>query len=160
MIISIEIIFIVVLLFLFYQDIKERKVVIWALVLSLIFGSFINYLNQQPIVFISNIFINATFIAFIFGILGLYAKFKMKQRIFDVFGMGDLGFFMVLAVSLPTLSFLMVFIFSTFFALLVFLIFKYRFQPKTVPLAGLQSLFLALVLLANKFSSTLNIYAL
>jgi hypothetical protein len=74
--------------------------------------------------------------------------------------MGDLFFFILLAVSLPILSFLILFVFSLIFSLLIFILLKNTFKEKTVPLAGLQSLFLSLVLIANKFLITIDIYAL
>ncbi|TXD64162.1 prepilin peptidase [Polaribacter glomeratus] len=156
----IELLLILILGILFYQDIKERKVSVWVLILGLGLGGFLNYQAQQPIVFLSNSLVNIIFIILIFLVLWLYAKLKMKKNIFEVFGKGDLLFFILLAVSLPILSFLMVFIFSIFFSFLVFSLLKHRFKDTTVPLAGLQSLFLALVLMVNKIVPSINIYAL
>mgnify|MGYP000241731841 CR=1 FL=1 len=160
MLIVIELLFIFLLGSLFYQDIKERIVSVWVLISGILTGGFIHYLYQQPIVFLSNIGINISFIVLIFIILWGYAKFKLKKKIFDVFGHGDLLFFILLAVSLPLLSFLMVFVFSLIFSLVIFILLKNRFTVKTVPLAGLQSLFLGLVLIANKLFSSIDIYAL
>lgn len=158
--IAIEVLLITLLGILFYQDVKERKVSIWILVLGLLAGGFVNYVNQLPIIFLSNSVINIIFIVLVFLILWIYAKIKMRKQIFEVFGKGDLVFFILLAVSLPILSFLMVFIFSIIFSLIVFLILKEKFKEKTIPLAGLQSLFLGLVLIADKLLPSLNIYAL
>mgnify|MGYP000170956549 CR=1 FL=1 len=82
----------------------------------------------------------------------------MKKRIFEVFGQGDLLFFILLGVSLPILSFLMVFVFSLIFSLVVFILLKGRFTKQTVPLAGLQSLFLALTIIANKLFASINLF--
>mgnify|MGYP000412748801 CR=1 FL=1 len=158
--IIIELLLILLLGILFYQDIKERKVSIWILITGILIGGCIHYLWQQPIVFLLNIGINISFIVVILGVLWGYAKFKLKKKIFDVFGEGDLLFFVLLAVSLPILSFLMVFVFSLIFSLVIFLLLKKRFTEKTVPLAGLQSLFLGLVLIANRLFSSIDIYAL
>ncbi len=160
MLILIEFLFILILGILFYQDIKERKVSVWVLILGIVIGGIIHYLCQQPIVFLLNVGINILFVLLIFIILWGYAKLKLKKKIFDVFGLGDLLFFILLAVSLPLLSFLMVFVFSLIFSLVVFILFKNRFTEKTVPLAGLQGLFLGLVLIANKLFSSIDIYAL
>jgi hypothetical protein len=158
--IIIELLFILLLGILFYQDIKERKVSVWVLISGILMGSCIHYRYQQPIVFLSNIGINIIFVVLIFVILWGYAKLKLKKNIFDVFGQGDALFFILLAVSLPVLSFLMVFVFSLIFSLVVFILLKNRFTEKTVPLAGLQSLFLGLVLIANQFFSSIDIYVL
>lgn len=155
-----EIVFLLVLGTLFYQDLKERKVSLLVLIIGLFLGAMIHYSYQQKIVFISNIGINIFFITLIFGTLWLYAKLKLKKRIFDVFGQGDLLFFILMAVSLPIVSFLIVFVFSLLFSTIVFIAIKGRFTNKTVPLAGLQSLFLGLVLIANKCFTTIDLYAL
>ncbi len=155
-----EIIFIITLGVLFYQDIKERKVSVWILLIGMFLGGMIHYLHQPPIVFLSNVGVNSVFIILILGILWMYSKFKLKKKILDVFGGGDALFFILLALSLPILSFLMVFVFSLIFSLLVFMILKNNWTAQTVPLAGLQSLFLGLVLIANKLVTSINIYAL
>jgi len=154
----IEILFITTLTMLFYQDIKERKISVWVLVVGLFLGGILHFLQQTQIVFVSSIVMNITFIALVFGVLCLYAKIILQNNIFEVFGMGDLLFFILLAVSLPILSFLIVFIFSLLFSLLVFILTKRKLKEKTVPLAGLQSLFLILVLLANKFIPKIELY--
>lgn len=158
--IFIEILFLIVLGILFYQDMKEQKVSLWMLLLGLFSGGFLHFLHQDSLVFLSTILINLLFVSIIFSVLLLYSKFKLQKNIFAVFGLGDLLFFTILAVSLPILSFLMVFVFSTIFSLILFLILKKHFTTNTVPLAGLQSLFLAIVLIINTFIDSVNIYAM
>lgn len=153
-----QILFVILLLIIFYQDIQDRKVSLVVLLLSIFIGGFIHYTTQQPIVFLSQSAINLLFVGIIAGVLWMYAKLKMKANLFTVFGGGDLLFFIALAVSLPTLSFIMVFVFSIFFSLLIFLIFKKKFKEQTVPLAGLQSLFLSLVVIANYLFPSINLY--
>lgn len=158
--IFIEILFLIVLGILFYQDMKEQKVSLWMLLLGLFSGGFLHFLHQDSLVFLSTILINLLFVSIIFSVLLLYSKFKLQKNIFDVFGLGDLLFFTILAVSLPILSFLTVFVFSTIFSLILFLMLKRYFTTNTVPLAGLQSLFLAIVLILNTFIDSVNIYAM
>lgn len=155
-----EILFIVTLGFLFYQDMKERKVSVWILIVGIFLGVLIHFSKQPTIVFLSNVGINCAIVSLIFGVLWLYAKLKLKKRIFEVFGLGDLLFFLLLAMSLPILSFLILFVFSLIFSLVVFIILKSKWKEPTVPLAGLQSLFLSLVFIANKFINSIDIYAL
>lgn len=160
MIVVLKILWIVILAWLCYQDIKERKISLLMLITGILLGGAIHYFYQQPIVWLSNIAANCAFVGVVFGILGLYAKFKMKRPIFEVFGQGDLVFFIVLAVSLPILSFLMVFVFSTIFSLLIFMLLKQKLGAETVPLAGLQSVFLALVCMVDMVAPSLKLYAL
>jgi Flp pilus assembly protein protease CpaA len=156
----VELLFILLLGILFYQDIKERKVSVWILVCGIIVGGSLHFIHQNSIVFVSNIGMNLSFVGLIIGVLFLYAKFKLNKKLFDVFGAGDVLFFILLAVSLPILSFLMLFVFSLVFSLLIFMLLKNGFTEKTVPLAGLQSLFLGLVFIANKLTNTIDLYAL
>lgn len=160
MITTLEIIFLLILGILFYQDIKERKVSVWVLISGFVVGGINHFSLQDSSVFFITIAINLLFICVIFGVLWGYAKFKMKQALFDVFGLGDLLFFVLLAISLPTISFLLLFVFSLIFSLSIFLLLKKRFTEKTVPLAGLQSLFLGLIIIINKLTNNIDLYAI
>ena len=155
-----EILWILILGILFYQDMKDRNVYLWLLVFGILIGGCIHLQSQNFTVFLATISGNLIFIAIVFAILWLYAKIKLKKQIFEVFGAGDLLFFVLIAVSLPTVSFLTVFVFSLLFSLTVFMLFKEGFKEPTVPLAGLQSLFLGLVLIANKVLVSVNLYAM
>ncbi|QTE21143.1 prepilin peptidase [Polaribacter cellanae] len=158
--ISLELLLIIILAILCYQDIKERKVSLFILVLGIVVGGFTHYLNQEITIFLYNILVNSLFVMIVFGILIAYSKWKMKTKIFDVFGVGDLFFFILLAVSLPILSFLIVFIFSLIFSLAIFISLKKRFKDSSVPLAGLQSLFFIIVLLFNRIVKNLDLYSM
>lgn len=160
MLLVLELIFIFLLSIVFYQDVKERKVSLWLLVLGICLGGLLHYLQQNNIVFVSNIVVNFIFIILVLGVLWAYAKFKLKKKLQEVFGMGDALFFLLLAASLPILSFLIVFVFSLLFSLTVFIIFKNKLSDKTVPLAGLQSLFLGLIFIINKLMPQINLYAM
>lgn len=155
-----EILLLFILAIICYQDLKERNVFLFVLISGIVVGGTVHYLHQNTNVFLQTIFINTMVIGIIFGILTGYANLKMKKKIFEVFGAGDLLFFILLAVSIPTLSFLMIFVFSLLFSLLIFMLFKVRFKDKTIPLAGLQSLFFGLVLIANKCVLIIDLYSL
>lgn len=158
--ILLELLLLSILGILLYQDIKERKVSLWVLFSGIIVGGTLHFLHQDSMVFLYNIGITISFVILIFGVLWVYASVKLKRNIFDVFGLGDLLFFILLAVSLPIVSFLMVFVFSLIFSLVLFLLLKKSFTNKTVPLAGLQSLFFGLVLIGNKIIPSVKLYAL
>lgn len=154
-----EIVLLIVLGILSYQDFKERAISVWVLGIGFFSGGILHITEKGFILFSVNTLLNCIIITLIFGVLYIYAKFKMKQAIFNVFGLGDLLFFFLLAVSLPIVSFLVVFVFSLIFSLIIFFIIKKQLIVKTIPLAGLQSVFLGITLVVNKVFN-LTIYQL
>jgi hypothetical protein len=160
MILVLKMLFIGILLAIFFQDLKERKVTLTLLVSGILIGGFLHFQKLIAIVFLSNSMVNLIIISLIFSFLWLYAKLKLKKKIQEVFGLGDFLFFCLLAVSLPIVSFLVIFVFSLFFSLVVFMLIKSSLKQKTVPLAGFQSIFFAIVLVFDVFMNALNIYAM
>jgi hypothetical protein len=148
------------LAFIFLQDVKDRKVSLFLLLSGMFLGGALHMSQQNWLFFLFNIGANIGVVFFIFIILWGYAKIKLQKSIFEVFGLGDLLFFLLLSVSLPTLSFLVLFTASLVFSLLLFLLLKSTFKEKTVPLAGFQALFFSLVLVMNEVSHLINIYAI
>lgn len=141
-----------------YQDFKERKVSVYLFILALIFVSFLYYRHTNPHAFLINIVINLTTVVLMLGILVGYSWFKLKQPLFEVFGLGDALFFLVLAFGFSTTTFIVLFVSSLVFALLIFIAIKSKLNNKTVPLAGLQALFLVLVFGVNWMFDLLNMY--
>ncbi|WP_299627653.1 hypothetical protein [uncultured Tenacibaculum sp.] len=82
----------------------------------------------------------------------------MKQSLFSAIGLGDFLFFIALAVAFPLTTFLIIFITSLLFSLLLFLVIKKKLKEKTVPLAGFQAIFLFLILLLNLTFDIVNLY--
>ncbi|MDA9316478.1 hypothetical protein N9Q58_01025 [Polaribacter sp.] len=158
--IILEVLFTLVLVILCFQDFKERKVSLSLLVLAILLGGSIHFQQQNRAVFLVAIAINVLIVFILFLIIGVYAKIKMKQPVFNVIGLGDLFFFMVLAVSFPTLSFLVLFVFSLIFSWSIFMLIKQHLKEETVPLAGLQSLFLMLVLMTNWITNSFDLFAM
>lgn len=154
------ILFILLLGVLFVQDFKERKVSLILLVLAILLGGAMHVQQQDSGIFLVAIFVNLLIVFTVFLMVSMYAKIKMKQPIFNVFGIGDLLFFMLLAVSFPTLSFLVIFVFSLIFSWSIFMLIKQYLKEKTVPLAGLQSLFLLLVLIINMAMNRFDLFAM
>lgn len=155
-----EILFILLLGLLCFQDFKERKVSLLLLLSAIFLGGTTHLLQQNTQVFLLALLINLLIVFILFFILSSYAKSKMKQPIFKVFGLGDLLFFILLAVSFPPFSFLVIFIFSLIFSWSIFMLIKQDLKEKTVPLAGLQSLFLVLVLILNMITNRFDLFAM
>ena len=160
MIIILQIVLILTLSIIFVQDLKDRHVSLFLLLFGILAGGLLHFYQQNNIVFLSNILINAIFVVLIFFVLWGYAKLKLRKAIFEVFGIGDLLFFTLLAVSLPILSFLVIFVASLIFSLTIFLVLKNTLIKKTVPLAGFQALFFSLVLMGNEISDSIDLYAM
>ena len=84
----------------------------------------------------------------------------MKKKFKEAIGIGDVCFFVIMAMSFPTLTFSILFSASLIFATLLFLILKPKMNIKTVPLAGLQALFLLLVNTFNMMFNFVNLYTI
>lgn len=140
----IKILLIMSFLFIFYQDLQER-LVYWPLFVLVAIGSGI--LHFQSVLlenFLISVAINVSFILLLLGVIYLYSKFKLKIPMDRSIGLGDILLFIGLALSFSTISFMVIFVFSLFFSLVLFLFTKKGKTHKTVPLAGNISLFFAL----------------
>ena len=152
--------FLVILILIFLQDIKERKVYIWLLIVAIILNGVLYYQNTIHQLFLLNISINLILIFLLIFILFLYTKFKMKINLSLALGLGDVLFFFVFAVGFPIETFLLLFISSLIFSLILFILIKSELKNKTVPLAGLQALFLVLILFINLAFNIVNLYSI
>ena len=140
------------------QDIKERKVAVWLFVVS---GLLLGILHIKEVYidqFLLTTFINICIELILITVLFLYAKIVLKTAFKQAFGLGDFFFFILLAIGFPTATFLVLFSFSLVFSLALFLILKKNSKFLTVPLAGLQALFLCLVFIANWVFHFSNLY--
>lgn len=158
MILSLNIAIIGLLLWVFYQDLKERKVTILLLLLLLALGGFLHSQFHMFEIFMIHIGINIAVIGFILLILWLYTRWVMKKRLFEAFGLGDLVFFLILAVSFPIPTFLIVFSSSLVFAFIIFMVLKPSLKEQTIPLAGFQALFVLLMMTSNLIFNFTDLY--
>jgi hypothetical protein len=85
---------------------------------------------------------------------------KLKTKVSDVFGLGDVLLFIGLIFSFSTISFLVIFVFSLAFALFVHLIIKQYSKFPSVPLAGYISLFFGIAYLSHWAGITSSLYTL
>ena len=158
MITALNILMIVLLLWIFYEDIKQREITLTVMLLLLLLGGFLNFQKQILEIFLINSIVNILVVTMVVGILWVYSKFKLKAGLFEVFGSGDLLFFLFLAVSFPITTFLVIFSSSLIFSLLVSMAIK-KSITKWVPLAGLQALFLSVLVGVNQVFGIVNLYA-
>jgi hypothetical protein len=146
------------LLRVFYEDIKDRKVTFIVLIILLLLGGFIHSQHLNAWVFLLSSLLNLSIVLTIIMVLYVYANFKLKTSLSKVFGLGDALFFIVMAVSFPTATFLVLFATSLLFSFVIAVLFK-KTLKKFIPLAGLQALYIGLTLASNQLFHIINLYA-
>ena len=154
----IKFVLILVLLVIVYQDLKERLIDWFLIPIVGLCSGYLYYDSSLPKLFYSSIMINLTIVCSILAILFLYTKLKMKMEFKEVFGSADILLFIALAFSFSSVSFLVIFIFSLFFSLLIHLILKKNSKDHLAPLAGYMSLFYSIVYLAFWLGITDSLY--
>ena len=146
------------LLALCYQDLKDRHIAVYLIVIALLTTALI-FAQQVPLhIYLLHSVQNILIVAFLLAVIWLYARLKFKRPLNEVFGLGDALFFTIPALSFPRTSFLLLFVGSLIFSLVLFSVLRPRFKEKTVPLAGLQALFFAMVLGLNWCFDLSNLY--
>lgn len=152
--------FILILLFftILYQDCKDR-LVYWFLyplvgILALVIQYFILPFNS----ILLNVGTNLILVLFLLLVCYVYTRLR-KLEFTNSFGLGDVLFFIFIAFTFSTISFLVLFIFSLFFSLLLHLVLSRKDKQKTVPLAGYMSLFFGVVYGITFFCESNFLYA-
>ncbi|PQJ15310.1 hypothetical protein [Aureicoccus marinus] len=136
------------LLWLAYQDFKERAV--WAMlfpVLALLMAIRL-YHSTDLNVFLLYISMNSALVLLIIALLWGYTRYIHKIPFLNhAIGAGDLWFFFVLALAFPTPIFVVLFSCSLLFSLMlsVFL----RVEKNRIPLAGFMALFVSITLILS-----------
>jgi hypothetical protein len=146
LIITIKISLFIVLALITFQDLREKKVS-WILFPITGFLLFVLYDNKTIIQY-SYIFLimNLILTTSILAILFLYTRIIRGMKFLNVsFGLGDVLFFYAFSLGFPTVTFLILFVSSIVFSLIISLIQKKKNTANDIPLAGLMSLFLVFV---------------
>ena len=160
MLILIKILLIIALIAICYQDFKERQVYLGLLIITGVFMGFLHFKNSDPTVYFWNVIMNITVILIIYTVLFFYSLWKLKKSISQTFGLGDLLFFIVLAIGFSTAAFLVLFTLSLIFSLVFYIFIKSNLKIKTVPLAGLQAVFIVFIYAINWVFQLTNLYAI
>ncbi len=155
-----KLLLIIVLTIIFVQDSKDRQVY-WFL--FPIMGSIAFYLQIENVPFYS-VFINTAFnLLFILVqlfVIYLYTLIKLKKSVLsEVFGLGDVLFFIFIAFSFSIISFFILFLFSLIFSLVLHFVLRSRQTNKSVPLAGYMALFFGVVYVISFFLDSNILYA-
>lgn len=131
----------------FFQDWKYRHIHVALPVV--VFAVSLYLLQLQQVGVITIIGYNAVFFLVTLSILTFYMSLKNKQFLNpfqNYFGLGDLLFYVAITPLFLLHNYILFFILSMVFAVLMQIGLKKIIQEKTVPLAGFSSLFLILVI--------------
>jgi len=146
------------LIFVVIEDFKFRAVRWWAFLLLGVLVIGIENENFNSI----DVLVNGCFILIQLAVLSLYFSFK-EQKVVNVtrdyLGLGDILFWIVLCLSFSPLNFVFFFIASMLIVMIVVLIWKLtRLKPSmtTIPLAGIQSAVLLILVLMNQFREDIS----
>lgn len=153
--------FLILTLFLILiQDYKERKVY-WFLYPIIGVLVYILQFDQNGFeVSIINSTMNLCFVVLILLVAYFYNLIKLKLKFLkEVFGLGDVLFFAFISFSFATVSFIILFVFSLVFSLLLHEFFKKKSHYISIPLAGYMSLFFGIIYLLSFVVSISFLYA-
>ncbi|MFE3872478.1 hypothetical protein ACFX5F_14725 [Flavobacterium sp. ZS1P70] len=149
-----------VFLIIFIQDCKDRKVY-WFLYPIVGVLVFVLQMEVVPIYYLAvNAGFNLLFVFVLLFVCYLYAVLKLKKPLLkEVFGLGDVLFFIFMAFSFSIISFFVLFVFALVFSLLLHSVLQHKQIVKTVPLAGYMSLFFGVVYVFVFFCEPNFLYA-
>ncbi|WP_299363517.1 hypothetical protein [Winogradskyella sp.] len=149
------------LLFVFYQDVKERLVYWFLFPVIAICSGILLYNNMFYEAIKTTLIINFAFVLFLVLVVLGYSKFKLNTSISQTFGLGDTLLFFALAFTFSSISFLVLFVFGLIFSLTLHLLIKRRsVEHKTVPLAGYLSLFFAIAYVSHWTGILKSVYSI
>ncbi|WP_161568438.1 prepilin peptidase [Flavobacterium cupreum] len=138
-----------VLLFVFFQDWKYRRIHVVLPLAIFLLSLYLIYLKSLSF---QNMLLNTAFFLVTLGILVLYMSLKNKQFLNPFkhyFGLGDLLFYVAVTPLFILPNFIVFFILSMVFALVLQFAFKKVLTEQTVPLAGFSALFLCIVMIRD-----------
>jgi hypothetical protein len=142
----VKIALIIALLFVFFQDYKDRLVSWFLYPMVGILALTIQIQATQIFITMANVVVNLAFVLILIVVAYSYAKIKFKKHFTqDVLGIGDILFFIFISFSFSSISFIVLFVFALLFSLLLHLFLSQKSSEKTVPLAGYMSLFFGFV---------------
>lgn len=153
-----KLILVIVFGFVLYQDFKSR-LVYWFLYPIIGILGFAIQLYKLPLsIVLINLGFNLLFVILILSIAIMYSKFR-KLDLKNTIGIGDILFFIFITGTFSIVSFLVLFVFSLLFSLMLHLVLSNKKKQDTVPLAGYMSLFFGVIYTASFFFNDTFLYA-
>jgi len=129
----------------FLQDYKDRMVYWYLYPLVGILAFVLQVRNNGLSMSLINMIINLVFVCLILSIAYVYCRLRLKRDFLnEVFGLGDMLFFVCICASFSIVLFIVLFVFSLLFSLLLHIFLSNKNQT-TVPLAGYMSVFFGIV---------------
>lgn len=148
----------IILLCIAYQDLKHREVS-WILFPALAICGFMISFNESKSISstLHDLLLNVVFISCQLIFLFIYHSLKNRRKsISSMIGLGDILFIGSVLFFFSIVSFIVFYLSSLIFSLIIFLLFiqtnKLKKHHDTIPLAGLQSVFLVLTIAFQNFS--------
>lgn len=137
------------LLYVAYQDIKDRYVYWFLFPLIGVTCGILYFQNSTFNLFYYNIATNVLFVLSLVLVILIYSKFKLQISFFKSIGLGDLLFFLSVCLTFSSITFVVVFVSALCFSLVLHLFTKKYSKYSTIPLAGFMSLFFGMTYLAH-----------
>ncbi len=152
MLITVKILLFLSLIFIFFQDYRDRQVYVFLFPLIGILGTYLFFLNSNLEYYFLSVCINLGIVLIVVLLNYLFAEFILKKNLLkEALGLGDILFFIAFAFCFPTVTFINFFVFSILFTFVLHLALSKLVKDKNrnIPLAGYMSLFLLVVYLVN-----------
>lgn len=140
------------LVFIFFQDYRDRQVYVFLFPLIGILGTYLFFLNSNLEYYFLSVCINLGIVLIVVLLNYLFAKLVLKKNLLkEAMGLGDIFFFIAFALCFPTVTFINFFVFSILFTFVLHLALSKLSMEKNrhIPLAGYMSLFLIAVYLVS-----------
>lgn len=145
MLLLIKVLLLFSLLFIFFQDYRDRQVYVFLFPLFGVLGTYLFLSSSTPEYYFLTLCINLGIVLIVILLNYLFAKLVLKKKLLkEALGLGDILFFLAFAISFSTLSFVNFFVFSILFTFVLHLALSKLLKQKkeNIPLAGYMSLFL------------------
>lgn len=153
----VDILIILLLGFIFKQDMRDREVSLWLFILTLPMFVIKYFILGNTYEWI---FINAGFI--IIQLLGVVSfsiiKLKKLNPFLQLFGFGDLFIWGILIFGFSPINFVVFFMFSLAVSLIFYQL-KLKKKQQTIPLAGMQAMSYIIVLVVAMAFKEVNLYS-
>lgn len=142
------------------QDLHERKIYVFLLGSAFLCLTLLHLKHNPAILVLLTSSINLGILLGMAILVGICTKLWLRKPLRKSVGLGDVYFFIALAVGFPTGTFVVLLSTSLVFSWAVYQVVKKKLKDPLVPLAGFQALFLFVALALNSCFHISNLYLL